>query len=44
MDDPPRRSDRSPRRPLLAWTATSPAEATRARALADNYLFSGFVP
>jgi glycerophosphoryl diester phosphodiesterase len=30
--------------PLLAWTAGTPEEARRAAAVADNYLFSGFVP
>ena len=30
--------------PLLAWTARTPAEAQRAATVADNYLFSGFVP
>jgi glycerophosphoryl diester phosphodiesterase len=30
--------------PLIAWTAETPEQAERALALADNYLFAGFVP
>lgn len=30
--------------PLLVWTVRSPAEAAQAKALADNYIFEGFVP
>ncbi|WP_028063244.1 hypothetical protein [Solirubrobacter soli] len=30
--------------PLLAWTIRTPEEARRAAAVADNYLFSGFIP
>lgn len=35
---------RGPSRPLLAYTAHSPAEAEQATRLADGYFFSGFTP
>jgi glycerophosphoryl diester phosphodiesterase len=35
---------RGPRRPVLAYTAHSPAEAERAARFADGYFFAGFTP
>ncbi len=35
---------RGPRRPVLAYTVHSPAEAERAARVADGYYFSGFIP
>lgn len=30
--------------PLVTWTATTPAEVVKARAVADNFIFEGVVP